>query len=155
MADFILNPGLNPVSSNDGIVVTYITPWDAAKTYNQYQTVTFGTQTWISRQNANVGNTPTFGSAFWSYVQQGVQGPTGYTGYTGPSGNGYTGPTGPSNLRTTPVAYGSLPAASTVPGQIASVNNSSVNTWGGVADGAGAFTVLVWSNGIAWTVIGQ
>ena len=55
----------------------------------------------------------------------------------------------------TPVPFGELPVASTVPGCIASVNNSSVNTWGGTANGSGSFTVLVWSNGSLWTVIGQ
>ena len=97
MGNFLFNPGTNPVTNNDGVVVTFIRPWLASQTYNQFQTVSFGTLIWISKQNYNIGNTPAFGSAWWSQVQQGVQGPTGYTGYTGsvgPDGAGSTGPTG-------------------------------------------------------------
>lgn len=53
------------------------------------------------------------------------------------------------------VPFASLPASPAI-GQIACVNNSSVNIWGGTADGAGSDTVLVWFNGNSvWTVIGK
>ena len=101
-------------------------------------------------------------SGYTGYTGPTSTGYTGYTGYTGDtrytgpgSFTGYTGYTGPNTPPYTPVAYGSLGSASSNTGQVAAVNNSSVNTWGGTADGAGGFTVLVWSNGTNWTVIGQ
>jgi hypothetical protein len=50
------------------------------------------------------------------------------------------------------VPFGSLPAG--LQGTVACVTNSSVITWGGTADGAGASPVLVWYNGAIWSVIG-
>ena len=69
--------------------------------------------------------------------------------------NAWTGNNTFPNVGLNAIPYASLPASPTV-GMIACVNNSSVNTWGGTADGAGGFTVLVWYNsGDIWTVIGQ
>jgi hypothetical protein len=96
-------------------------------------------------------------------IGPGAIGPTGPVGPTGPTGpgnfTGYTGPlgaTGPvSGSPITPVPFASLGSAVGLPGRIAAVNNSGVNTWGGTANGSGGFTVLVWSNGSLWTVIGS
>lgn len=40
-------------------------------------------------------------------------------------------------------------------GDIECFSNSSVNAWGGTADGVGADQVLAWYNGSLWTVIGK
>jgi hypothetical protein len=46
-----------------------------------------------------------------------------------------------------------LPASPTK-GQLATITNSTVNTWGATVAGGGAFSVLAWYNGANWTVIG-
>lgn len=56
-------------------------------------------------------------------------------------------------LQLTASAFANLPA-SPAAGMIAYVNNSSVSTWGGTANGSGSTKVLVWYNGTNWTVIG-
>jgi hypothetical protein len=40
-------------------------------------------------------------------------------------------------------------------GQIAVVTDSTVNTWGSTIAGSGVHTVLAWSNGSNWTVVGS
>lgn len=62
--------------------------------------------------------------------------------------------TGTVQITPAVVAFASLPASPFV-GQLAVINNSSTDVWGAVADGAGALTVLVWWNGIAWKVLGK
>lgn len=52
----------------------------------------------------------------------------------------------------TPTAFGSLPTG--VEGMLASVTNSSVNTFGAVIGGTGATKVLAYYNGANWTVAG-
>lgn len=63
--------------------------------------------------------------------------------------------TGPSSttLHVDPVAFINLPVAPSV-GDIACINDSSVNVLGGVAAGGGGFVVLVWYNGVTWTICG-
>ena len=34
MGNFLFNPGTNPVTNNDGVVVTFIRPWLASQTYS-------------------------------------------------------------------------------------------------------------------------
>lgn len=50
--------------------------------------------------------------------------------------------------------FATLPATPTL-GRFAVVTDSTVNTWGtAVTVGGGAITVLVWFNGVQWSVIG-
>ena len=68
--------------------------------------------------------------------------------------NAWTGNNTFPNVGLNGVPYADLPAAPP-PGMIAYVTNSSVNTWGGTADGAGSDKVLVWWDGTIWSVIGK
>ena len=54
---------------------------------------------------------------------------------------------------TVPLPFANLPQP--VLGQVAVVTDSTVNTWGAVVSGGGAFTVLAWWTGSQWTVIGN
>jgi len=56
-------------------------------------------------------------------------------------------------VRLTPTAFASLPSPQE--GMIAEVNNSSVSTFGGTANGSGSSKVLVHYNGTTWTVCGN
>lgn len=56
-------------------------------------------------------------------------------------------------LNLTAQPFVDLPVPTTA-GTLARVTNSSVNTWGSTADGAGALPVLVMSTGAIWKVIG-
>jgi len=62
-----------------------------------------------------------------------------------------------SLLGLTPTHFANLPTcSSTYLGDMAIVDNSSVNSWGGTADGAGAFRVVVWcNNSNVWAVMGD
>ena len=101
----VFNPGLNPVTSNDGVVVTWVKPWDAGVSYRRFKAVSFNSSIWLSRQDNNIGNTPQMNSVAWELIEQGVQGPTGYTGPTGATGPGsFTGPTGYTGY-TGPMGY--------------------------------------------------
>jgi hypothetical protein len=53
-----------------------------------------------------------------------------------------------------PVTFANLPPSPKT-GMVACVNDSTVNTWGSVVAGGGTFTVLIWYNGAAWTVVGK
>lgn len=64
-----------------------------------------------------------------------------------------TGTLSATTLSTTAVAFASLPTG--VTGMVATVNNSTTNTWGATIAGGGANTVLAFFNGTNWTVIGQ
>jgi len=52
-----------------------------------------------------------------------------------------------------PVTFVELPSPPAV-GIIASVSDSTVNTWGSVVAGGGTNKVLCWYNGVNWTVVG-
>jgi hypothetical protein len=56
---------------------------------------------------------------------------------------------GPSLL-----TFATLPNPATV-GQLAVVSDSNTNVWGTVIAGGGAFQVLAWWNGTAWSVVGS
>ena len=67
-------------------------------------------------------------------------------------------------LWNTPRAYSSLPAASVVPGAVAAINDGKAancadgtcTTFGTVVSaGGGALPLLLWSNGMNWTLIGK
>jgi hypothetical protein len=53
-----------------------------------------------------------------------------------------------------PVSYATLPAAVSAKGMLALVTNSTVATWGSTIVGGGANTVLAFSNGTNWVVVG-
>ena len=53
-----------------------------------------------------------------------------------------------------PTTVDRLPTAAVI-GQLASVTDSTTNTWGATATGGGALVALVWWNGANWTVIGH
>jgi hypothetical protein len=80
--------------------------WDGATTYKQYDMIFYNGSSYISKQDANTGNTP--GGAnpdpFWSMVAQkgdiGAQGPAGPAGAQGPAGPaGAQGPAGPAGAQ--------------------------------------------------------
>jgi hypothetical protein len=52
-----------------------------------------------------------------------------------------------------PVAFAALPQP--VTGMVFMVTDSTVNGWGDVVTGGGAFTVAALYNGTTWTVIGK
>lgn len=57
-----------------------------------------------------------------------------------------------------PVTFATLPTctgAGTVGGAVAVVNDSNTNTWGAVIAGSGAFIVLAFCDGVAWSVAGK
>jgi hypothetical protein len=55
-----------------------------------------------------------------------------------------------------PVKFADLPAASLVNlGVLVTISDSTTTTWGAVIAGGGANTVLAWSNGAHWTVVGK
>lgn len=56
-------------------------------------------------------------------------------------------------LKTTPVAYASLPTGAA--GMVATINDSNTDVWGATAAGGGALTVMIFFNGTVWTVIGK
>ena len=58
-----------------------------------------------------------------------------------------------TGFQLTAVAFADLPTTPVV-GMIACINNSTVNTWGSVIAGGGAFTVAAFFNGTNWTVMG-
>lgn len=54
----------------------------------------------------------------------------------------------------TPQTYATLVAPSQS-GAMVVISDSTTQAWGAVIAGGGAFTVLGWWNGTAWTVIGK
>jgi len=50
-------------------------------------------------------------------------------------------------------SFGTLPAAPAI-GTLAVCLNANADTWGAPVTGVGAFKVLTWYNGSAWTVMG-
>ena len=53
-----------------------------------------------------------------------------------------------------PITVANLPATGPT-GAVATVTDSTTQVWGAPVAGGGAFTVLVWFNGTAWTVLGM
>ncbi len=71
--------------------------WSPASSYNQYDVVTFGGQTYEVSNPAGVGANPTFNPGSWSlWAQMGAPGATGPAGTGGSGSTGPTGPTGPT-----------------------------------------------------------
>jgi hypothetical protein len=60
-----------------------------------------------------------------------------------------------AQVRKIPVTFSQLPAAVGNLGMTFVVTDSNTNVWGAAVAGGGANTVLVWSNGTNWTVIGK
>lgn len=52
------------------------------------------------------------------------------------------------------VAFSEVPGSPAV-GMVIRINNSSVDTYGGIADGAGALDVIAWYDGTHWSVMGK
>lgn len=59
-----------------------------------------------------------------------------------------------SAIGSTSGVFTALPATPTA-GMLRTVTNSTTNVWGAVVAGGGAFTVLAYYNGTAWTVCGK
>jgi collagen type VII alpha len=75
------DPGL------DGAGFSWQGAWDIAAVYIQNQIVEFNGSSYISLQNANVGNNPFGATAYWHLLaSKGVQGDTGPAGATGATG---------------------------------------------------------------------
>ncbi|HEY5999197.1 MAG TPA: hypothetical protein VI078_07835 [bacterium] len=83
-----------------GPPVTFLGAWSAGTTYAMGDAVGFAGSSFISLQNANVGNQPDLSPSFWALLAgQGSTGATGATGPTGPQGaQGTTGPTGATGV---------------------------------------------------------
>jgi hypothetical protein len=90
-------------------------------------------------------NSPSFNEVYVDGLTDTLVYGTGISGVTAATVPKLGQPTGPA------FAFAALPAAP-VEGMIAVVGDASVNTWGTVIAGGGAFRVLAYYNGVAWTV---
>lgn len=61
---------------------------------------------------------------------------------------------GQTALNLSPLTFATLPA-NPAAGTICYITDCNSNAWGGIAAGGGTDPVLVWFNGVAWTVLGK
>lgn len=62
---------------------------------------------------------------------------------------------GASFLQTGQTVFASLPAANSSFGKVITITDAGNDTLGAVVTGGGSFLVMLWSNGIDWTIIGK